>query len=113
MIGTPIANRSYGVRCRAALGLDGSKTRPHTEPIHSSLFPQVAAGQIDEYIFKAGLSRSEVQKLRALFFDCIEQCGNSQMRLTHREADQTVVMRDRVPWWVRPEKESLDFPPAP
>src|SRR5271169_2605097 len=95
MNGTPIAN------CRAALGLDGSKTRRHTarsytELIHSSLFPQVTASQVDKHILKAGLSRGEVQKLRTLLLDGVKQRRNGQMRLAHRETDQAIVMADRL-----------------
>ena len=49
----------------------------------SSLLPQMAAGQVDEDIFQAGLSCGEVQKLRAVFFDRIEQRWNGQVRLAH------------------------------
>jgi hypothetical protein len=42
----------------------------------SSLFPKVATRQVDKYIFQTRLSRCQVQKLRAVFFDCIEQRRN-------------------------------------
>jgi len=60
----------------------------------SSLFPQVAASQVDKYILQTGLPGCEMQKLRAMFFDCIEQRGNGQVWLAHGEADQNVVVAD-------------------
>src|SRR5579863_2135504 len=62
----------------------------------SSLLPQVAARQIDKHILEARLSSGEVQKLRAVFFDSIEQRWDGQVRLAYGKADQTIVMADRL-----------------
>src|ERR1700685_2230487 len=95
MFGIPLSTSS-------TFGPDGSKTRRHTLRIRSSLFPQMASSQIDKHILEAGLSRREVQKLRAVFSDCIEQRGDGQVRLTHGEADQTIVMTHRFHTGQRP-----------
>ena len=77
-----------GWRCRSLLS--------EAHATDSSLFPQVATGQVDKHILQARLARGEVQKLRALFLDRIEQRGNGQVRLTHVEADQTIVVTNRL-----------------
>src|SRR5580692_7634991 len=64
--------------------------------IHYSLFPQVPARQVDKHILEACLSSGEVQKLRAVFFDSIEQRWDGQVRLAYGKADQTIVMANQL-----------------
>ena len=62
----------------------------------------MAAGQADENIFQAGLARGQVQQMFALFLDRVKQRRDGQVRLAHIQADQTIVMADRLDSGKRP-----------
>src|SRR5579863_6749352 len=85
MVWVPLTNNLY-------LRTGRSESRRHTLRIHRSLLPQMAAGQVDEHILEARLSRGEVQELRTVLCDRIKQRRNCQVRLAHRQADQAIVV---------------------
>lgn len=56
----------------------------------------MAAGQVHENVFEAGLTRAEMFELLPLLVDGGQQRRNRQMRFAHIEANCTVLMANRL-----------------
>src|SRR5579863_4528809 len=59
------------------------------------LLAQMSSRQPHENIFQACLARSQMLQFAALLVDCLEQCGDRQMRLLHVERDQAFILSHR------------------
>ncbi|HLB86554.1 MAG TPA: hypothetical protein VJK29_02765, partial [Terriglobales bacterium] len=66
-----------------------------------SLLSQMTAGEAHEDVLQTRLARTQVQKLGALVLNCIEQRGDSQVRLVYVQANKAVVMTDGFDSWQR------------
>ena len=62
----------------------------------SSVFPQVAARKTYKHILKACLTCGQAQEMLASSLYCVEQRRDSQVRLMHIEAHETIVMPNRL-----------------